>query len=111
MNFWRRYRVLLVIVIGLALSPFVFHFSLFDGIHEGEIKGVVKKTYYKTYGGPRGASSLRKAKLMITDVGLVSVICEMQCIIGSTIIVQVYRPIFFGDKIYIYENTFDKMFE
>jgi len=111
MNFWRQYRILLIIVMTLGLSLIVFQFSLFEGIHSGEIKGVVKNTYYKTYGGYRGASSLRKAKLLTNNNGLVNVICEIQCIIGSTITVQVYRPIFFGSNIYIYEDAYNKLFK
>lgn len=107
MNWVKSYSFLIIPVLGLVLIASLIHFTLFDGVHVGEAKGVVKKVYIKSYLGWRvGGSSLHKAKVELENGDVVSVICEIHCKFGLRIKVQVYEPIFSTNKVYIYKNIY-----
>jgi hypothetical protein len=107
MNWVKSYSFLAFPVLGLVLIAGLIHFALFDGIHVGEARGVVKKVYIKSYPGWRvGGSSLHKAKIELENGDVVAVVCEIHCKYGLRIKVQVYEPIFSTNKVYIYKNIY-----
>ena len=93
--------------IGLVLVAGVIHFALFDGIHIGETRGIVKKVYVKAYPSWKGGgTSLNKAKLELETGELVNVVCENHCKLGLKITVQIFEPIFSNNKVYIYKTVY-----
>jgi hypothetical protein len=107
MNWIKSNSFLVIPFLGLILIAGLIHFTLFDGIHVGEVRGVVEKVYIKSYPGWRvGGSSLHKAKVELESGDVVAVICEAHCKYRLRIKVQVYEPIFSANKIYIYKNIY-----
>ena len=107
MNWIKSNNSIFYPVLGLVLVAGFIHFALFDGIHTGEVKGVVKKVYVKAYPSWRyGSTSLDKAKLELETGELVNVICENHCKVGLKITVQIFEPIFSKNKIYIYKTVY-----
>jgi len=107
MNWIKSNSFILIPVLGLVLVTGFIHFALFDGIHIGETKGVVKKVYVKDYPSWKGGgTSLDKAKLELETGGVVNVVCENHCKVGLKITVQIFEPIFSNNKVYIYKTVY-----
>ena len=109
---WFKERTLVIAVLGLVIISLVIHFTLFDGIHAGNIKGVVTKPYVKTYNSFRvGSTNTQKAKVTLENGDLITVICKTKCFINTNISVDIYNPLLFGKTVYVYENTPNKLFK
>ena len=107
MNLIKPYSFLFIPVIGLVFVAALIHFTLFDGIHVGETRGIVKKVYIKSFHERiAGGSAIHKAKIELDNGDVVAAICEIRCNYGLRIKVQVYKPIFSTNKIYIYRNIY-----
>jgi len=100
-------RLLTSIILTFALIAIVIHYAVFDGIHKGEVRGIVKEVYVKGYAGWKAGSSFRhKAKLELENGQTVSVFCENHCKPNTRITVQVYEPIFSTKTIYVYKTVY-----
>ena len=106
---WLKERTLVIAVLGLIIISFIIHFTLFDGIYGGNVKGVVTKVYVKNYKSFRvGSTNTQKARVTLENGDLITVICKTKCFINTNITVGIFNPIMFGKTVYIYENTPNK---
>ena len=106
---WLKERTLVIAILGIIITSFFIHFTIFDGIHAGNVKGVVTKPYVKNYKSFKvGSTNIQKAKVTLENGDLITVICKTKCFINTNITVGVFNPIMFGKTVYVYENTPNK---
>ncbi len=95
------------LILGFSIVLYVFTYmiqnSIFSGKFVGEINGKVESVYTKRFGGYRGMTSMKMAKVELVTGEQVNIICELQCKSGNKIKVKSYDPIFSNKLVYIYK--------